>query len=388
MVKNKFDSIIIHYDEIGLKGKNRGHFERLLINNIKKKTGKLVKSVEREVGQITLTITKNKDYSKLKDILSKIPGIAYFSFAKKCSLNFEKLKKEVIDFLKETKFSTFKVDTHRHDKQYKLNSMKINELLGETIINAYNKKVKLKNPELKLKVEISHKAAYISYESIEGVGGLPTNPNQKVVALLSGGFDSPVAAYFIMKRGCQVILIHFQNKNQMTSAVENKVIELSKQLSKFQTKTLLYIIPFEKLQKEIIKKTKAETRMIIYRRFMLRIASKIAETNKAKFLVVGDSLSQVASQTIENLNATYQASNKNIFSPLIGLNKREIIDIAKKIGTYDISAQPYPDCCTYFLPKHPILKADINILKKIESEFDIKSLVEDAVNNKEIKKFE
>ncbi len=387
MVKNKYDSIIVHYDEIGLKGKNRGHFERLLINNIKKKTGKLVKSIKREVGQITLTID-GKDYLKLKDVLSKIPGIAYFSFAKKASLDFKKLKKEVIDFLKEEKFSTFKVDTHRHDKQYRLNSMKINELLGEEIINAYHKKVKLTNPDLKLKVEISNKATYISYESIEGVGGLPTNPNQKVVALLSGGFDSPVAACFMMKRGCQVILVHFQNKNQMTSAVENKIIELSKQLSKFQTKTLLYIIPFEKLQKEIIKKTKAETRMIIYRRFMLRIASKIAETNKANFLVVGDSLSQVASQTIENLNATYQASNKNIFAPLIGLNKREIIEISKKIETYNISTQPYSDCCTYFLPKHPVLKADITTLKKIESEFDIKSLVEDAVNNKEIKKFE
>ncbi|TKJ17550.1 tRNA 4-thiouridine(8) synthase ThiI [Candidatus Woesearchaeota archaeon B3_Woes] len=386
MIKNKFDSIVIHYDEIGLKGKNRGHFERLLINNIKKKTGKLVKSIKREVGQITLTID-GENYSKLKDILSKIPGIAYFSFAKKASLDFKKLKKEVIDFLKETTFSTFKVDTHRHDKQYKLNSMKINELLGEAIINAYNKKVKLTNPDLILKIEISHKTTYISYESIEGVGGLPTNPNQKVVALLSGGFDSPVASYLMMKRGCQVILVHFQNKNQATSAVENKIIELSKQLSKFQTKTLLYIIPFEKLQKEIIKKTKAETRMVIYRRFMLRIASKIAEANKAKFLVVGDSLSQVASQTIENLNATYHASNKNIFSPLIGLNKREIIDIAKKIETYNISAQPYPDCCTYFLPKHPILKSDINTLKKIESGFDIKTLVENAIKNEEIKKF-
>ncbi len=384
---NKFDSIIVHYDEIGLKGKNRGQFERLLISNIKKKTGKLVKSVERDVGQITLQIAK-KDYSKLKDILSKIPGIAYFSFAKKCSLDFEKLKKEVVDFLGDIKFSTFKVDTHRHDKRYKLKSIGVNELLGESIINVYNKKVKLKNPELKLKVEISNKAAYISYESIDGVGGLPVNPNQKVVALISGGFDSPVASYLMMKRGCQVILIHFQNENQMTSAVQNKIIELAEQLSKFQIKTLLYIIQFEKLQKEIIKKTRSETRMIVYRRFMLRIASKIAETNKAKFLVVGDSLSQVASQTIENLDVTYQASDKNIFAPLIGMDKKEIIDLAKKIGTYDISAQPYPDCCTYFLPKHPILKANIETFKKIEDVFNIEYLVEYCVKKAKIKKFE
>ncbi len=384
---NKFDSIIVHYDEIGLKGKNRGQFERLLISNIKKKTGKLLKSVERDVGQITLQIAK-KDYSKLKDILSKIPGIAYFSFAKKCSLDFEKLKKEVVDFLGDIKFSTFKVDTHRHDKRYKLKSIGVNELLGESIINVYNKKVKLKNPELKLKVEISNKAAYISYESIDGVGGLPVNPNQKVVALISGGFDSPVASYLMMKRGCQVILIHFQNENQMTSAVQNKIIELAEQLSKFQIKTLLYIIQFEKLQKEIIKKTRSETRMIVYRRFMLRIASKIAETNKAKFLVVGDSLSQVASQTIENLDVTYQASDKNIFAPLIGMDKKEIIDLAKKIGTYDISAQPYPDCCTYFLPKHPILKANIETFKKIEDVFNIEYLVEYCVKKAKIKKFE
>lgn len=377
-----FDSVILHYDEIGVKGKNRSYFERLLINNIKKKLQ--TKSIKREEGQITL-IPKTKNYDKIKDALSKIPGIAYFSFSKKASLDFEKLKKQALAFVKNLEFTTFKVDTHRHNKRYKLNSMEVNALLGEVIINKFGKKVKMKKPDLLLKVEISNKASYLSQESIQGVGGMPIEPNKKVISLLSGGFDSPVAAYMMMKRGCQVVFVHFHNKNQASQSVHNKIVNLVKQLSKFQNKSKLYIVPFEKIQKEIIMKAPAKTRMLVYRRFMLKIASKIAEKENAKFLVVGDSLSQVASQTMENLEVTYKASEKHIFSPLIGLNKKEIIDISKKIGTFDISAQPYGDCCSYFLPKHPVLRARIGEIEDIESTFDVEKLVSESVISAKVK---
>ena len=262
--------------------------------------------------------------------------------------------------------------------------MELNSKLGEVIIKALNKKVKMKSPDIMLKIELSKKSAYISNEDIKGVGGLPTNPQQKVVALLSGGFDSPVAAYLMMKRGCEVILVHFHNKNQASSSVESKITKLAEQLSKFQVKTKLYIVPFESLQKEIIMKVNSKLRMLVYRRFMLKIASEVAGMNKAKFLIVGDSLSQVASQTFENLEATYTGLDKHVLSPLIGLDKREIIEISKRIGTYEISAMPYGDCCSYFLAKHPTLKADVKLLEKNEALFDVDKLVEDVLSKSRV----
>lgn len=376
--------IVMHYGEIGLKGKNRSYFTRMLSLNIRTKCGKLIKSCDVESGQIVAEIEGSEE--KLKAIISKIPGIVYFSFAKKCGLELDEIKKEVVAFLKDKKFSTFKVDTDRHSKVTKLNSMELNKIIGQEIVDIYHKKVKLNEPDITIKVEISNEDAYISSEEIEGVGGMPTNPKQKVVSLLSGGFDSAVASYLMMKRGCEVILVHFQNQNQMACAVEDKIMQLAMQLSKYQVHTKLYIVPFEKIQKEIIMKVNSTLRMLIYRRFMIKIASKIANENDAKFLVVGDSLSQVASQTFENLDATYRNSDLHIFSPLIGLDKDEIIAISRKIDTYDISALPYGDCCSYFLAQHPELKGNKINLNEIESEID-GLLVDDAVKEARIKDF-
>tara|TARA_Y100000034_G_scaffold37913_3_gene46574 strand:+ start:653 stop:1813 length:1161 start_codon:yes stop_codon:yes gene_type:complete len=382
----KFDSVIIHYAEIGLKGKNRSSFENLLIKNIKIKCGKLIKYCVRDSGHMTISFSDNDKVSidKLQDILTKIPGIAYISFAKKCKLDLDAIKKCSIDMVKDLQYKTFKVDSRRHNKTFKHTSMKVNELVGEAVLEKYEKKVKMKNPDLMLKIEISNKNVFVSYEDIKGVGGLPTNPKQKIVTLISGGFDSAVAAYLMMKRGCEMILVHFHNKNQMSSSVKDKIVKLAEQLSKFQITTKLYIVPFENIQKEIIMKTHSKLRMLVYRKFMIKIASKVANLEGGKFLVVGDSLSQVASQTIENLEATYHGSDVHILSPLIGLDKRDIIDISKNIGTYDISKQPYGDCCSYFLPKHPMLRADIKMLDKLINEFDIPNLIEDAVKNSKI----
>lgn len=386
-MKNRFDSVIVHYAEIGLKGKNRVYFENLLMKNIGFKLGRLAGSIIRESGQITLNLSKKADISEIKDILSRIPGIAYFSLAKRCNLDFEAIKEAVLEFLKDKDFETFKVDAERRDKGVKPDSMELNCLLGEKIIKKYNKKVRMSVPNILLKIERTSKYAYISSEKIEGVGGLPTNQKQKVIALLSGGFDSPVASFLMMKRGCEVILVHFQNQNQMAHSVQDKIEELAGQLSKYQINTKLYIIHFARIQKQIIALVHSTMRMLVYRRFMIKIASRIAKLEKAAFLVVGDSLSQVASQTLQNLEATYKESEKCIFSPLIGMDKKDIIAITRKIGTYDISALPYGDCCSYFLPKHPELKSSAGILKKIESGFDINPLVEEAVKKARIKEW-
>ena len=379
------DTAIIHYAEIGIKGKNRSYFEELLISNIKLKMDRLAESISRETGQITINLSDDADAEKAKDILSSIPGIAYFSFAKKTGLDIEEIKKEAVEFVKAMKFETFKVESVRHDKSKGIRSQELNRILGDEIIKTCGKKAKMENPDLILKVEMTNKNTYISSGNISGVGGIPTKKSQKVVALLSGGFDSPVAAYLMIKRGCSVILVHFQNRNQMTASVQDKIERLASQLSKYQVGTKLYIIPFDDIQKEIIANVHSELRMLVYRKFMIAIASKIAEKEKARFLVMGDSLSQVASQTIENLEATYYGSVKHIFSPLIGMDKTEIIAIARKIGTFDISALAYGDCCSYFVPKHPELKAYHGMLDKAMEGMDKEKLVIDAADNAVIK---
>lgn len=383
----EYDHIVVHYAEIGLKGKNRSHFENLLTDNIRSKLKAIMANSKRESGQIVIILPKNADLDKARDALSKIPGIAYFSFAKKCNLDIEDMKKATHKLLEGKEFETFKVNTRRHDKKFALNSMEINQIIGQDVSEKYSKKANMKFPDLIIKIDVSHNCAYVSTEAIPSVGGMPTQKSKKVVALLSGGFDSPVAAYLMMKRGCEVILVHFHNKNQLSKSVKGKIEKLAKQLSKFQVRTKLYIIPFEDAQKEIIMKVQAEARMLVYRKFMLKIASKIAKIEKAKFLVVGDSLSQVASQTLDNLEATYDGSEKGILSPLIGLDKTEIMAISRTIGTHDISEMPYGDCCSFFLPKHPVLNARKSFLREQMANFDSEKLIDDGINNAEIKNY-
>lgn len=373
--------VVIHYDEIGLKGGNRKHFEQLLINNAKKKLGKSFIKYVKQTGSIVFEVSKD-----VTDVLSKVPGIVYFSYATKCDRDISAIKKTVLKVIAKEEFDSFRIKTKRSDKNFSMSSMDVDKEVGQAVVDKFDKKVKMKGADLEIKIEISNENVYVSTKDIKGVGGLPVNDKQKVVALLSGGFDSPVAAYLMMKRGCSVVMVHFQNANQMAGKVKDKVTQLAKQLSKFQNSTTLYIVPFEKLQKQLIMKVKAEQRMLVYRRFMIKIASEIAKKEKAKFLVVGDSLSQVASQTLNNLEATYSGSEKHIFAPLIGLDKVEIMDIARRIGTHDISILPYGDCCSYFLPKHPELKASAIDLRKIEETMDVPALVEDAVKAAKIYK--
>ncbi len=377
---------IIHYDEIGLKGKNRAFFEKLLMRNIKAKLGNIAGEYARESGQIVVRI--KSDEKKAREILSAVPGISHFSFAKRCGLDINEMKRAALEALRDEDFETFKIDTKRHNKGFELTSMKVNEIIGEEIVKECKKKVKMKNPDIILTVEISNKFSYISKEKIKGIGGLPTNSRQKIISLISGGFDSPVAAYMMMKRGCEVVFVHCMNQTTGALGTEGKITDLCSVLSKYQVVTRVYIVPFEKIQKEIVMKVKSELRMLVYRHFMIKIAERIGKGEGAKFITVGDSLSQVASQTIENLYATYKNSGLHIFSPLIGLNKSEITDIAKKIGTYEISARPYDDCCSFLVPKHPELRATPEMIKKQAEQFDVEKLVEEAVENSRFLEFE
>jgi thiamine biosynthesis protein ThiI len=359
-----------------MKGKNRKSFENHLVKNIQTKIHPPEVNPQRDFGLIAFDLPQGLNVQETASTLESIPGIAYFSFARKVPLDIDLIRTRVTDLLVGKSFETFKIDTRRHDKRYHLNSMEMNVLIGDIVRVATGKKAKMVSPDLRVKIEITDKYAYISFEDIRGVGGLPVNPRQKVLAMLSGGIDSPVAAFMMMKRGCTVRLVHFHNQNQMSQSVENKIIQLSQWLARYQIETVLYIVPFEMIQKEIIIKVHSTMRMLAYRRFMINISARLAEQTGARFLIVGDSLSQVASQTLENLRATYNDTRIPILSPLIGLNKNEITALAKKIGTYEISILPYGDCCTYFVPKHPVLRSTAAELKEIESRFDTDSLIE------------
>jgi thiamine biosynthesis protein ThiI len=359
-----------------MKGKNRKSFENRLVRNIQTKILPLEVNPQRDFGLIAFDLPWGCKVQEMTHTLERIPGIAYFSFARKVPLDIELIRTRITDLLVGRSFETFKIDTRRHDKRFHINSMEMNVLIGDIVRVATGKKAKMDSPDLRVKIEITDKYAYISFEDIRGVGGLPVNPKQKVLAMLSGGIDSPVAAFMMMKRGCTVRLVHFHNQNQMSQSVENKIIQLSEWLARYQMDTELYIVPFERIQKEIIMNVHSTMRMLAYRRFMIKISARIAERTGARFLIVGDSLSQVASQTLENLRATYYDTQIPILSPLIGLNKNEITVLAKKIGTYKISILPYSDCCTFFVPKHPVLRSTAKELEEIESRFNTKSLIE------------
>ncbi|MCD6330629.1 MAG: tRNA 4-thiouridine(8) synthase ThiI [Thermoplasmata archaeon] len=374
--------VVIHYGEIGLKGKNREFFERRLITTINAALKELTKNkAMRKYGRIILPLEGEEE--KIKERLMHICGIKYFSFAKIVPLEMEKIKEVALDMVKK-KEGCFRVETSRSNKSFFLNSMDINQIVGEYIVQKTKRKVSLKNPDVTIFIEICEKEAYIYSEKIQGIGGLPIIPSEKVVCLLSGGIDSAAASFLMMKRGCKVIFIHFFNKTIHSSFVIKKIERLVEMLSSYQLKSKLYIIPFEDIQKEIIKKVPAKQRMIIYRRYMMRIANKIAIKEKANAVVTGDSVAQVASQTLDNLKVIYDVSSLPVLPPLIGFDKEDIIKIAKKIGTYEISIMPYEDCCSFMIAKHPETKAKKREIESLENILDIEELINESVKNAKV----
>jgi thiamine biosynthesis protein ThiI len=345
--------MLIHYSEIGIKGGNKSYFENMLAKNISEKTGI---NARKDYARILLDY-EEKDFLKISGILQKIPGVANFSAARVSSLELEDIENESINELKGKDFETFKVDSKRQNKRFLLNSQGLNEKIGELIIDKLGKKAKMKSPDISLFIEVCDKSAYIYSEKIQGIGGLPTGVSGKVVSLLSGGIDSPVASYSMMKRGCSVILVHAFSHTPQSGDVLSKIEKIAKALSGYQLKTKLYLVPFKEIQKEIIANVNSKVRMIIYRRFMLRIANVIAYREKAKAIITGDSVGQVASQTLDNLASVYDASKLPIFAPLIGSNKEEIITVAKNIGTYEYSIMDYLDCCSFMVSNHPETKS-------------------------------
>lgn len=371
-----YTQIIIHYDEITLKGKNRPFFERALIKNIKELLeGINYNEIYKSSGKIIIDMNESTDIPKAKEILKSIPGISNFAFAVSEDKDMEKINKKTVELLNSCeeikKCKTFKIEARRSDKSFELKSPEINARVGEYVLENATLKVDVHNPDLEIIIDINNRKCFIYFEKIKSIGGLPVGTAGKLISLISGGIDSPAASFMMMKRGVKVIFIHFKNKTIMSGVGENKIEKLVQILSRFQGRSKIYIVPFEEFQKEIIAKVPAKNRMIVYRRAMFKLSEIVAGKENAKGFITGDSLSQVASQTIDNVKAIYSATNYPIFSPLIGMNKQEIIDLAKCIGTYETSIIPYQDCCGFLIAKHPETKADLDEIVKQEENLEI-----------------
>lgn len=383
---NIMDCVICHYNEIALKGKNRKFFEEKLVENIKRVLNPaFYEFVRRISGRILIKLTE-KGKKKEKETafnLKKVFGIAYFVFAASSLQTIEGVKKTALEILKDKKFKTFKISAKRAEKKFSLNSQEINIEVGSFIVEKLNKKVKLEKPDITCFIEIVEKYAFLYLKKIKGPGGLPIGASGRAVALISGGIDSPVAAFEVMKRGVKIIFLHFHSFPYTNKASIEKVKELVKILSRYQGETKLYLIPFADIQKEILLNSPAELRVVLYRRMMLKIAQKIAEKERALAIVTGDSIGQVASQTLENIKAIGEAAALPVFRPLIGSDKEEIIKKAEKINTFQISILPHDDTCSRFCPAHPETKASLNEVKKIEEKLNMEKMINSAIAKSE-----
>ena len=374
----------VHYAEIGLKGKNRIFFEKRLVSNIKvalRGTG--YAEVERLHDRILVRLDKDADVSEIKKRLRQVMGIAYFELACSTERDITAIKETALQQIRVRTYESLKVETRRTDKTFPLTSPQISAEVGGYLIEQTGTRADMHNPDLVCWIKITQKNVYISTEKIPGIGGLPVGVSGKVLVMLSGGIDSPVAAWQMIKRGAKAVFIHFYSYPYTDKASLEKVIELAQILAVSNYRSLVYLVPFAELQQVIVTGTPAPLRVLLYRRMMTRIAQRVATMVNAEALVTGESLAQVASQTLTNLRTIEAIADIPILRPLIGEDKAEIIEKAQRIDTFDVSTRPHQDCCSLFVPKHPATRASLTELEDAESDLDIEALVEDALNNLE-----
>jgi len=382
------DSVVIHYHELALKGKNRPFFLRQLVKNLLIATrGAGVRQALRQEGRIVLELEKDSHWEAIQERLGKVFGVANFSPAHKVPLELESIKETLGRLVKEMAFRTFRVRARRADKRFVLNSMQINQEVGAYIKQASGAQVDLEDAELTIHIEVLPQEAFCYFQKLPGPGGLPVGVSGKVICLLSGGIDSPVAAYRMMKRGARLIFIHFHSHPFLSRASQEKARDLARLLTQYQYHSRLYLVPFGELQREVVLSAPISLRVILYRRLMMRIADAVATSNQAQALVTGESLGQVASQTLENISVIQEATCLPVLRPLIGMDKEEIIQQAKQIGTYETSIIPDQDCCKLFVPKHPAVRSTVDEVKRVEAKLDIHGFVKKALERVEMAKF-
>ncbi len=375
--------IIVKVGEIHLKGLNRPFFEKTLMNNMKASLKKF-EGVTVSISQSRIFVYNidPKDLGEALERLSKIFGIHALSPAREFEKDIDLCIKNAVEMLKEAGITnaTFKVKARRADKRFPMESPEIAAKVGEGILeNMPNMKVNLHNPDMFIEVEIRDRGAYVYFEDVMAVGGLPIGTNGRAMLLLSGGIDSPVAGYMIAKRGVQLDGVHFYSFPHTSERAKEKVYELAQELCAYVTRLSVFVVPFTHIQESIYDKCPDQFMTILTRRFMMKISERIARLRNCGALVTGESIGQVASQTMESLNCTDSAVNLPVFRPVIGMDKLEIMEIAKNIGTYETSILPFEDCCTVFTPRHPATKPKLADVVKAEQLLDEEALIDEAM---------
>ena len=379
------DIILLKLGEIVLKGLNRRSFEQKLMGNIKRRLER-IGNFRTYLMQSTAYIEPVDDTSDMDaafEAMTKVFGIASVNRASGCEKEPQKIAELAVSYLRDDMLSarSFKVECKRSDKRFPMTSIELAQFVGGELAEAYPScAVDVHEPELTVHVEIRDLAAYVHAAPTPGAGGMPVGCNGVGVTLLSGGIDSPVSTYMIAKRGVRLIPVHFFSFPYTSEQAKQKVVELAELLTVYCGAMTIEVVPFTHIQEEIRAKCPEEYFTLIMRRFMMRIAQRIAEANGAKAIVTGENLGQVASQTIEAMASTQAVTELPVLQPLIGMDKEEIVRLARRIGTFDTSILPYEDCCTVFTPKHPKTKPKVHEVAQLESVLDIDGLVEEALS--------
>lgn len=383
-----YDYILIHYGELALKGLNRPFFEKKLVENIRKALAGLeYGKIRKTRGRIILELNEESDEREFEESLKRVFGVAWFAFCYKTEASLDNIKQLVGNAFRMEPNTKTRVAAKRADKALPFTSMDVNRELGAYLVNRFKAKISLTEPQKEVFVELSEGEAYVFDKKHKGLYGLPVGISGKVLHLLSGGIDSPVAAWLLMKRGCEVDFLHFHAFQRFDRRKNAKILELAKILVRYCSEVRIFFVPYYPFEAEAIE-TPGKYRLILFRRFMVKVAEELAKKYGIEVLGSGENLAQVSSQTLENMAAINKATSVPILRPLLTYDKNEIVELAKQIGTFEISTKPYKDCCSLFIAKHPATKAKLAIVESIERKLRLAEAIQESVERTEIIKVE
>ena len=380
----KYDHVMVRFGELSTKGKNKKEFIKVLANNIKAALADF-NDVEilSQFDHIYVKINEN-DPLKIIEVLQDVSGIQGLSLVYKTDEDIENLRKVCLELVKQEEGKTFKVHSKRANKKYPIISDQLNREIAKVILQNTNLKVDVHNPDILVSIEIRNEGAYIFTHTYKGAGGYPLGVGGKIMHMLSGGIDSPVAAFLLMKRGIKIECIHFASPPYTNVGVIEKLKDLLGKLNKYQPEIRLNIIPFTKLQEEIYAQSDESYAITLMRRMMFRLADRLAKRRRCLAISSGESVGQVASQTLDSMNVINDVTNMPVLRPVVCYDKTDIIDLARKIDTFDISIRPFEDCCTIFAPKNPKTKPSLEKVLEYEAKWDYESMIEEALDNVEV----
>lgn len=374
--------ILIKYGELTTKKANRNFFIKTLEKNIKKIL--IDENIEIKKDRVRMYIKVFGDIDKVVLKLKSVFGIHGIVICYQVDNNIDSMKETILEILKEKDFKTFKINAKRADKTFPIHTMELNHLFGGFVLQNIDCKVDVHNPDVTVNIEVRTEGTAIYIDEIKGSGGYPVGIQGKGLLMLSGGIDSPVAGYLALKRGVDIECLYFESPPHTSIEAKNKVLKLASILNEYSGNVRVHVVPFTKIQEEIYKNVKDSYIITIMRRMMYRIASEYCKKNNFKIIINGESIGQVASQTLDSMSVINSVTNMPVIRPVACLDKLEIIGIAKKIGTYETSILPFEDCCTIFLPKHPVINPNLDKCLLYENNFDYEKLIEETINNIEV----